>query len=335
MANRPIVGLNTAGNGSLNAIPPADTGTIEKLKVGAADTVNGVVFADANGEQKTVAGFEFNGTDTMTVPKLAAALNGTVGATTPAAGAFTTLSASGATTLAGALGVGDSANFGANSAGACSIRIGPETPSSNDAGSLEFRNSNAVKNWKIGHNLTVGGSTFEIIPSATSGGSTFTTPALTIKEGGIVGIGGAASAWVAGYRVVQNNSASWYADNSGNSFFGANTYQSSGFVDRYVQTGFASYYSQGSGAHTWYTAPSGTAGNAITFTQAMTLDASGNLAATTIRPGGYTVATLPAGTIGMRAYVTDALAPAFLTTLVGGGAAYSGAQFNGTNWVGD
>jgi hypothetical protein len=27
----------------------------------------------------------------------------------------------------------------------------------------------------------------------------------------------------------------------------------------------------------WYTAPSGTAGNAITFTQAMTLDASGNL----------------------------------------------------------
>jgi hypothetical protein len=71
MANRPIVGLNTAGNGSLNAIPPADTGTIEKLKVGAADTVNGVVFADANGEQKTVAGFEFNGTDTMTVPKVA------------------------------------------------------------------------------------------------------------------------------------------------------------------------------------------------------------------------------------------------------------------------
>jgi chorismate mutase len=29
--------------------------------------------------------------------------------------------------------------------------------------------------------------------------------------------------------------------------------------------------------HAWYTAPSGTAGNAISFTQAMTLDASGNL----------------------------------------------------------
>jgi hypothetical protein len=29
--------------------------------------------------------------------------------------------------------------------------------------------------------------------------------------------------------------------------------------------------------HQWFNAPSGTAGNAITFTQAMTLDASGNL----------------------------------------------------------
>jgi hypothetical protein len=36
-------------------------------------------------------------------------------------------------------------------------------------------------------------------------------------------------------------------------------------------------YAQESGAHKWFNAPSGTAGNAITFTQAMTLDASGNL----------------------------------------------------------
>ena len=67
-----------------------------------------------------------------------------------------------------------------------------------------------------------------------------------------------------------------------------------------------------------------------------TLTVGGAISATTtIRPGGYTVATLPAGTAGMKCYVTDALAPAFLTTLVGGGAAYSGAQYNGSNWVGD
>jgi hypothetical protein len=37
-------------------------------------------------------------------------------------------------------------------------------------------------------------------------------------------------------------------------------------------------YGQDDGLHAWYTAPSGTAGNAITFTQAMTLFSTGNLA---------------------------------------------------------
>lgn len=45
----------------------------------------------------------------------------------------------------------------------------------------------------------------------------------------------------------------------------------------YRSTAAASNYQQGAGAHSWYTVGSGTAGNAITFTQAMTLDASGNL----------------------------------------------------------
>ena len=45
----------------------------------------------------------------------------------------------------------------------------------------------------------------------------------------------------------------------------------------YKTTGPANRYDTFSGQHIFYTAPSGTAGNAITFTQAMTLDASGNL----------------------------------------------------------
>jgi hypothetical protein len=55
--------------------------------------------------------------------------------------------------------------------------------------------------------------------------------------------------------------------------------------------------------------------------------------ATPVKTGGYTVATLPAGTVGMRAYVTDALAPAFLTALVGGGAVNCPAFYNGAAWV--
>jgi len=49
---------------------------------------------------------------------------------------------------------------------------------------------------------------------------------------------------------------------------------------------------------------------------------------------GYTVATLPAGTVGQMVYVTDALAPTFLATVVGGGAITTPCFYNGSNWVG-
>lgn len=48
---------------------------------------------------------------------------------------------------------------------------------------------------------------------------------------------------------------------------------------------------------------------------------------------GYTVATLPVGSQGMRAYVTDANATTFLSTVVGGGFNVVPVFHNGTNWV--
>jgi hypothetical protein len=57
---------------------------------------------------------------------------------------------------------------------------------------------------------------------------------------------------------------------------GAGAYYSSGW--KYATTGDrAAYHDIGDGSFKWNTAPSGTAGNAISFTQAMTLNASGNL----------------------------------------------------------
>jgi len=56
-------------------------------------------------------------------------------------------------------------------------------------------------------------------------------------------------------------------------------------------------------------------------------------ATTTIATGGYTVATLPAGTVGQRAYVTDALAPTWNGALTGGGAVVVPVFRNATGWV--
>lgn len=65
--------------------------------------------------------------------------------------------------------------------------------------------------------------------------------------------------------------------------------------------------------------------------------ANGNLIADTsayLRLRGFTVGTLAAaGTAGRIAHVTDALAPAWNTALVGGGAVNVGARDNGANWV--
>jgi len=54
----------------------------------------------------------------------------------------------------------------------------------------------------------------------------------------------------------------------------------------------------------------------------------------TLKLQAYTVATLPAaGTAGRIAYVTDALAPAYLVAIAGGGAIVTPVFDNGVNWV--
>lgn len=54
---------------------------------------------------------------------------------------------------------------------------------------------------------------------------------------------------------------------------------------------------------------------------------------TIIRLKGYTVATLPVGVEGDRAYVTDATAPTYLGALTGGGTVKCPVFYNGTAWV--
>jgi hypothetical protein len=109
--------------------------------------------------------------------------------------------------------------------------------------------------------------------------------AMRLDASGNLGLGVTPSAWNLGKAVE--------AGALGNALWGVNATQCNVTQNTYYNTGFkyastnpATYYSQISGSHIWYTAPSGTAGNAITFTQAMTLDSSSNLlVGTTSSPG--------------------------------------------------
>jgi hypothetical protein len=102
-----------------------------------------------------------------------------------------------------------------------------------------------------------------------------------IDTSGNFGLGVTPSAWYSnskaaqiGYTSVASNAATGWSSYANNAYQSAAS-DTTGW--KYYSTNPATLYHQSLGAHAWYVAPSGTAGNAITFTQAMTLDASGNL----------------------------------------------------------
>ena len=98
---------------------------------------------------------------------------------------------------------------------------------------------------------------------------------MTLNSSGL-GVGVTPSAWSGfGAPVIQMPSGGTFVA-AGSTNIACNFYYSGGQF-RYITSSTASYYQQNSGQHIWYTAPSGTAGNAITFSQVMTLDANGNL----------------------------------------------------------
>ena len=106
---------------------------------------------------------------------------------------------------------------------------------------------------------------------------TTNTSQLVLTSSGNLGLGVVPSAW-SGFKAIQVNNASlsgWSSDNTA-MYLGANNYFD-GTNFKYISSNSANQYRQQAGDHYWFTAPSGTAGNTISFTQAMTLDASGRL----------------------------------------------------------
>jgi hypothetical protein len=98
-----------------------------------------------------------------------------------------------------------------------------------------------------------------------------------IDSSGNVGVGVTPSTLGSVYRSIElPRGVSLFGQTDAASLeLSCNAYINSSFIWTYKTTDFATHYRQYSGTHQWHTAPSGTAGNAITFTQAMTLDASG------------------------------------------------------------
>jgi len=96
-----------------------------------------------------------------------------------------------------------------------------------------------------------------------------------LDTSGNLGLGVTPSAWSSGkaYETNAAGHALWALSNEIN--VTQNAYFNAGW--KYGATAAAARYQQQSGEHKWHIAASGTVNTAITFTQALTLDASGNL----------------------------------------------------------
>jgi len=108
-----------------------------------------------------------------------------------------------------------------------------------------------------------------------------TSTAITIDASENVGIGVVPESWYSQFKALQlgEGGSIWGRTGGGvypaQVYVAANTYYNTSGSERYITTNAASQYSQTVGTHSFQVAPSGTAGAAITWTNAMTIDNGG------------------------------------------------------------
>jgi hypothetical protein len=218
-------------------------------------------------------------------------INGTTGYTGPI-GAIGDLSTTGNTTLGDA--AGDT----------LTINGSTTTFTQGTANGVLYLNGSKVAT--SGSALTFDGSQLDI-PAGSAGTPSLSTIAdpntgiffpaadtIAFAEGGVeaarfdssgnFGLGVTPSAWGSGNRALEmsgggigaTTAAGYAVETFSNCFYNGTNwiYKNTGLANRFTNYGTNA---NATGAFAWYTAASGTAGNAITFTQAMTLDASGRL----------------------------------------------------------
>jgi hypothetical protein len=153
---------------------------------------------------------------------------------------------------------------------------------------------------------------------------------LYIDSAGNVGVGVTPSAWGASFKVIQLRSGSLMADSGGSTLYNVQNVYFDGSSWLRVNAAASTRYEQSAGVHTWWNAPTGTAGTAATFAQAMTLDASGDLlVGTTLKNGSWNTKLTLSNDSGTTRWAVGPYLGGVTNFLISAGAA-TGVYLNGT-----
>lgn len=163
--------------------------------------------------------------------------------------------------------------------------------------------------------------------NATIYGSLKTTRNTLDDGSGNIGIKITPSVWGSGWTAVEEAAGALASNGSSSIYLPQNAYYN-GSTWVYKATSQASNYQQVNGSHVWSSAPSGTAGSAITFNQLMELDNSGNLLVGTTGVAQY----VGAG-VAIRANVSGQVGDIDIGHASGttSGNPYLSFYYNGTN----
>lgn len=184
------------------------------------------------------------------------------------------------------------------------------------------------------------------LPAAnTLGWSTNGVLNLQLNSSGNLGLGVAPSAWApaaAGYSVMQIRNAAFYGISTNIARMSANAFVDSGGNNNYISDGFATRHDQIDGEFRWFNAPSGTAGNTISFTRALTLDAGSNLKlggtadrATTAGTNHLDIfnGTAPAGTLANGISIYSNAGEAYVMDAAGNATLFSPHDAKTNEWI--
>jgi hypothetical protein len=137
------------------------------------------------------------------------------------------------------------------------------------------------------------------------------TEQMRIDSAGNVGIGVTPSAWalpVSGSVIEMVNGASFASRSDLPGIYALLNVYHNGANWIYKTSAQASMYLQSAGVHHWYKAPSGTAGTAVSFSESMRIDTSGNLLvgqSTTVNPAGANITGIGLSSTGYISATRD------------------------------